>query len=485
MILAKRGFDVKIFEKEAVPGGRNAPIKKDGFTFDTGPTFLMMEYILREIFLEAGKKVDDYVDIKRLEPMYLLKFKDKDVMISADTAAMKSEIAKHFPGNEDSLEKFIKKETEKYNAMIPCLQKEYTKPWHFFRWDFIKALPKLQLDKSLWQNLSLYFKPEDLKICFTFQAKYLGMSPFECPAAFTMIPFVEHRFGIYHVMGGLNKISEGMTKAFLELGGKIEFNCEVKELILEGKSIKGVRLEDGREVFADDTVINADFAYAMSSIAGNAGLKKYSTENLKKKRYSCSTFMLYLGMKKKYNVPHHNIIFAEDYKKNIKEIFAHGKPSEDMSAYIQNASITDPSLAPEGKSTLYILVPCPNKQADNDWTKIKEDYKNKVLDMIERRTELKDIRQNIETEIVYTPDDWEKKHNVFFGATFNLSHNLMQMLYFRPRNEFEELSNCFLTGGGTHPGSGLPTIYESARITSNLISDKHGVKYSQTKPYRA
>ncbi|MCX5776980.1 MAG: phytoene desaturase family protein [Candidatus Firestonebacteria bacterium] len=478
MILAKRGFKVTILEKEAVAGGRNAPLKKDGYTFDIGPTFLMMNYILKEIFEESGKKAEDYIKVQRLDPMYRLKFTDKDIIISSGFEEMKAEIEKHFPGNTDALRKFMETEKKRYGNMFPCLQKEYTKPWHLLRPVFLKAIPSLQLHKTFWQNLSSYFKQDDLKICFTFQAKYIGMSPWECPAAFTMIPYVEHEYGIYHVTGGLNQISAGMARAFKELGGELLLNTEVEKLLMEKKKVKGVRIKGGKEVFADEVIVNADFAYAMSSLAKNAGLKKYSLNKLKKKRYSCSTFMLYLGVKKKYNIPHHNIVFAGSYRKNVEEIFQKGAPSEDMSAYVQNASVTDSTLAPEGKSTIYILVPCPNKAATgNDWEKIKESYKNKVLDMLEKRTELKDLRANIETEIIYTPDDWEKKHNVFYGATFNLAHNLSQMLYSRPRNKFEELDNCYLVGGGTHPGSGLPTIYESARITSNLISKKYGVPF--------
>ena len=479
MILAKRGFSVTILEKEGVVGGRNASIKKDGYTFDIGPTFLMMNYILKEVFLEAGKKAEDYMKVKRLEPMYRLLFTDKEVSISSGFDVMKAEISKNFPGNEEALAKFMKTEKHRYGRMFPCLQKDYSKPWHLLRPVFLKAIPALQLHKKFWQNLSGYFKQDDLKICFTFQAKYIGMSPWECPAAFTMIPYVEHEYGIYHVYGGLNQISAGMAKAFLEFpNAELKLNTKVKELIAEKKKVKGVRLEDGREIFADEVIINADFAYSMSELAKNQKLKKYSPEKLKKMRYSCSTFMIYLGVKKKYNIPHHNIVFAKDYRKNVREIFEKGSPSEDMSAYVQNACITDPSLAPEGKSTIYILVPCPNKASGTDWQSIKEEYKNRVLDMLEKRTELKDLRANIESETVYTPDDWVSRHNVYLGATFNLAHNLSQMLYFRPKNKFEELDNCWLTGGGTHPGSGLPTIYESARITSNLISKKHGIPFA-------
>jgi phytoene desaturase len=186
---------------------------------------------------------------------------------------------------------------------------------------------------------------------------------------------------------------------------------------------------------------------------------------------------MYLGVKKQYDLPHHNVFFAKDYKANVKNIFNNLKLSQDTSFYIQNASLTDPTLAPKGKSTLYVLIPVPNKKGKIDWKVEKDKVRENVLNLMETRAGLKDLRQNIEVEKIYTPDTWDDELNVFLGATFNLGHNLPQMLYFRPRNQFEEVDNVYLTGGGTHPGSGLPTIYESGRISANLICKKYGASY--------
>ncbi len=188
--------------------------------------------------------------------------------------------------------------------------------------------------------------------------------------------------------------------------------------------------------------------------------------------------MLYLGLDKVYDIPHHNVFFADDYKTNVEDIFVRRVLSKDFSFYIQNASITDPTLAPEGKSALYVLVPAPNNRGGINWEAEKAGFRNRLLDRIQKRTELKDIRQHIVVEKMITPADWESEYNVCVGATFNLKHNWSQMLYFRPRNQFEEFENCFLTGGGTHPGSGLPTIYESARISANLLCKKHGIAFA-------
>ncbi len=217
-------------------------------------------------------------------------------------------------------------------------------------------------------------------------------------------------------------------------------------------------------------IVNADFGYAMTNLF-DSKIKKYSPEKLEKKKYSCSTFMLYLGVDKKYFAPHHNIIFAEDYRQNIEDI-QEGRLSEDFSFYVQNASITDETLAPKGKSTVYILVPVPNNRSNIDWDNNQKDFKEKVLSNVEERTQMKDLRDHIETEKTITPKQWEQNYNVYIGSTFNLAHNLSQMLYFRPHNRCGELKNLYLVGGGTHPGSGLPTIYISGIVTAGLISKK-------------
>ncbi len=193
---------------------------------------------------------------------------------------------------------------------------------------------------------------------------------------------------------------------------------------------------------------------------------------------SCSTFMLYLGIDTMYDLPHLTICFSSDYVETISDIFTRYKLGEDPLFSLQNPSVIDPTLAPFRKSTINVLVPVPNNASGIDWEKEKEAYKEKILDLVIARTPLKDLREHIEVERIITPHDWEEKHNIYYGATLNLAHNLSQMLWFRPGNEFDEVKNCYLACGGTHPGSSLPMIYESGRITANQISGKHGDSYN-------
>ena len=204
-------------------------------------------------------------------------------------------------------------------------------------------------------------------------------------------------------------------------------------------------------------------------------LRKYTPARLEKTKLSCSTYMLYLGVDRTYDIPHHMIVFADDYKANVEAVFKGKRVSRDISFYVRNASVTDPTLAPEGHSSLYVLVPVANLRGDGDWAAEKQPFRETVLDALETRGGLQGLRGHIREEREITPEDWQSEHNVYRGATFSLAHNLGQMIYLRPRNKFEDLEHCYLVGGGTHPGSGLPTIYESGRIAANLLSREYGI----------
>jgi phytoene desaturase len=470
MLLANAGYQVEVFEKHAYVGGRTSSIQLGDYTFDMGPTFFSMPHILEEIFEATGRKLEDYLDLVELEPMYELKFPDTSISPYRDQEKTKQEIKSKFPGNELGYEKFMKDTEKKMDALMPILQNRHNSLFDYLRWRTIKALPQLTLNQSLYGVLSNYFTDERLKLAFTFQSKYLGMSPWDCPGAFSILSYMEHKYGIFHAMGGLNQLTKAMAKVVSELGGNIHLNSGVKKLIIDQrKNVTGIRLENGTEHSFDEVVVNADFAHAMTSLIEDDHLKKFSKKKLEMKDYSCSTFMLYLGVNKSFDLPHHLIVFSDDYKKNVEEITKTKTLSQDPSIYIHNPSVTDKTLAPKGKSALYILAPVPNNYSLIDWEKHKHQFRKLVLDQIAQKTDYQNLEDFIEEEKMITPLDWDQDIHVYRGATFNLAHHLRQMMYFRPHNQFQELNHCWLVGGGTHPGSGLPTIFESARITARSI----------------
>lgn len=476
MLLSARGFKVTVLEKEPHVGGRNSAITRNGYKFDVGPTFLMMKFILDEVFEESGRRIEDYLKCLKLEPMYRLQFADLRLEPTTVREAMVQQLEAAYPGSTAGYDKFMAVEKRRFQLMYPCLQKDYSTLRQYLSPDFLRAAPHLSVGRSLLGVLGDYFDDEKLKLSFTFQAKYLGMSAWDCPGAFAILPYVEHAFGVYHTMGGLSEISVAMARVCREHGVDLRLNSPVKQLVLEGRKVRGVELASGEKILGDETVINADFGYAMKHLVPSGLLRKYSPEKVDAREYSCSTFMLYLGLDKIYDLPHHTIFFAGDYKKNITDIFQAKTLSEDLSFYVRNATVSDPSLAPPGHSAIYVLVPVPNRTAKIDWAQERQGFRDRVIAALETRGGMTNLRQHIREEIIFTPQTWQDM-NIQFGATFNLAHSLRQMLYFRPRNKFDELDNCYLVGGGTHPGSGLPTIYESGRIAANLISRRHGVSF--------
>lgn len=475
MLLAHQGLEVEVFEKQPYIGGRTSCFEQEGFRFDLGPTFLMMDYVLRDVFTLSGRDVSDYMTMERVDPLYRLVFDSgRTLFPTHDAESMRQQLDELFPGNYDGYQRFLTREKDKFERLVPCLRIPYSSWGDYLKYQFRQSLPILDAHKSLMAKLGEYFNEEELRIAFTFQAKYLGMSPWECPGTFSIISYIEHAGGIYHVMGGLNQITHGMAKAFAEDGGRLHLSTGVKEILVDGRRAVGVLLENGERVMADDVIVNADFAHAMTTLVPADKRRKYSDAKLQKKKYSCSTFMLYLGVDKTYDLSHHNIFFAQDYRVNVEDIAKRKVLSDDPSVYVQNAVVTDPSLAPEGCSALYVLVPVANNTSGIDWSREAEPFREKVLRILETKAGLSDLRQHIVTERMITPAQWADQKYVYNGATFNLAHNVGQMLGFRPHNKFEELDHCYLVGGGTHPGSGLPTIIESARISSELLLGSYG-----------
>jgi phytoene desaturase len=477
MLLSSRGFDVEIFEKASQPGGRTSEIKFKGFKFDVGPTFFMMKFILDEIFYQCGKNSADYLEFLRLSPMYRLIFSNKTLDVYDEKDKMIKELNKVFPGEGNNLKKFYHRESQRFKKLFPILQDDNQNILDALKPRFLRAIPSLSIGRSIYDILGDYFFQEEAKLSFTFQSKYLGMSPWQCPGLFGIVPYVEHEMGVYHIKGGLSMASKQMAKASEELGTIIHYDSPVSRLLTNGSKATGIVLENGEKKYADSIIINPDFGYSMSNLFEKGLLKKYSKRNLEKKKISCSIFMLYLGVKKQYKLEHNTIVFAKDYKKNIDDIFSGKLSGSDLSFYVRDTSKTDPGLAPAGKSALYVLTPVPNNRYNIDWNDHGPKLRKHILNGLKDRLGLIDIEENIEEERVIHPEDWENNYNVYNGAVFNLAHNLNQMLWFRPHNQFEEIKNCFLVGGGTHPGSGLPTIYESGRITSKHICKKFGVEF--------
>lgn len=474
MILSAKGHEVIVYEKMNKVGGRNSSLKLGDFTFELGPTFVMLPNVFEEVFAMAGKKVNDYLDMRLLDLMYSLHYADgRNFKVYFDKEKIKQEIKRLFPEDVVGYENFLKKHEKKFITTYACLTIPYHRWWHYLRFKLLRAVFYMQNHLSVHGVLKKYFKNEDMRIAMAFQAKYLGMSAWQCPGAFSILSYVEHAFGVWHPLGGVHKISEAMAKVAEENGAKIVLDTKVSKVNVENKKIINLVLSDGSVVEADEFIMNEDFAYGMQELIEEKARPSYSDKKLEKAKYSCSTFMIYLGLKKIYDLPHHNIFFSSEYKKNVDQIFISKELPQDPSFYIHNPVVTDKTLAPEGKSAMYVLVPISNLSAKIDWQKEKNDFRNLIISKIKNIEGLADFENQIEVEKIITPEDWRSDYSVYKGATFNLAHNLGQMLYLRPHNQFNDIDNLYLVGGGTHPGSGLPTIVESGRIAAEMIEKKY------------
>ncbi|TYP79511.1 phytoene desaturase [Paenibacillus methanolicus] len=472
MLLAGQGYQVTLYEKQTYVGGRTSRLQLGEYAFDRGPTFLMYPSLLEELFQSVGRSLCDYVDLVELDPLYRLKFGDLEFTPSTDMDRTEAEIERLFPGNGAGYRRFMREEGLKFDRISPLLMRPFGKLRDYARSDVFAALPRLNAVDSVYNRLSRYFDDERLKYSFTFQAKYLGMSPWECPGTFTILSYLEHRYGLYHPIGGVNQVCEAMRRVMEEYGGKVELGRGVAQVIVKNGVAAGLLLEDGERIEADHIVVNADFATAVHKLFDPSDLKKHKPVRVAKKKYSCSTYMLYLGLDQKIRMPHHNVLFASDYRANVRDIMNSRVLSKDASIYIHNPGLHDPTLAPAGKTALYALMPVPNLTADIDWAEQSAIVREAMLTRMELEPELRGIRGRIETEAIITPRQWRDEHDVYLGATFNLAHTLDQMMLLRPHNRFEDVGNCWLVGGGTHPGSGLPTIFSSARISAELLMEQ-------------
>jgi phytoene desaturase len=300
------------------------------------------------------------------------------------------------------------------------------------------------------------------------------MSPFKCPSLFTILAFLEHEYGVFHPMGGCAAVSKAMARVAREMGVEVRLGEPVEEVLFERRRARGVRTTQA-EYRCDALVINADFAGAMRKLVPDRLRRRWTNRRIAKKRMSCSTFMLYLGVEGRYDdLPHHSILLADGYEDHLEAIETRHTLPSNPSIYVHNPSRIDPSLAPPGMSSLYVLAPVTHSHPNVDWASERQGFRRVVLDQL-AKLGLADLESRIRTEIVYTPDDWENDAGLYKGSTFSLAHSLDQMLTLRPHNRFEDLEGVYLVGGGTHPGSGLPVIFQSAKISARLLAEDFGM----------
>lgn len=481
ILLASAGVRVKIFERLPHIGGRTSSIDANGFKFDLGPTFFLYPRVLDDIFRAAGTSLDAEVPMVRLDPQYRVVFGNGgELHATARAQEMERQIAAVSPRDASGFRRFLAENRVKLQRMEPWLEHPFMSWRDLINTRLLKMLPLLRPHQSLDGYLKRFFRDPRVRLAFSFQSKYLGMSPFRCPSLFSILSFLEYEHGVFHPLGGCGAVTAAMARVARRLGVEIQLDQPVDEIVFEGRHAIGVRVA-GEVERARALVLNADFARAISRLVPDHLRKRWSNRKIARKKFSCSTFMMYLGVEGRFDLPHHNIYISADYARNLDEIENRHVLSSDPSFYLQNACVTDPSLAPAGMSTLYLLAPVTHQHPNVDWARERENFRGLMLRQIEKAG-FQGVSSRIRFERLLTPDDWEQKYEIHRGATFNLAHNLRQMLNLRPHNRFEDVDGVYLVGGGTHPGSGLPVIFQSAKISANLLLQDLGVRPTQPAP---
>ncbi len=481
ILLATAGLKVRVIERLPMVGGRTSSIESQGFKFDLGPTFFLYPEVLRDVFKAAGAVLEEEVDMVKLDPQYRIQFGDGGrIDATPNPEEMAQAIRQLSPEDADGFRRFMSENRTKFDKMRPCLENPFESWRDLLDPRVMSLLPTVRPGQSIDSYLKRFFKDPKVRLAFCFQSKYLGMSPFRCPSLFSILSFLEYEYGVFHPMGGCGRLSEVMADLARRCGVEIQLNEPVRQVLFAGRRAVGVETDSGK-YHADAVVMNADFARAMERMVPNRLRRRWTDRKIAKKKFSCSTFMMYLGMRGQYEAPHHTIHIAENYERNLDEIENQHVLSDDPSIYVQNACITDPSLAPDGHSTLYVLAPVTHQHPNVDWAREKDRFRKTVLRQM-KAAGYPDVEERMVYERVITPADWDHRYEIYKGATFNLAHSLDQMLHLRPQNRFEDLEGTYLVGGGTHPGSGLPVIFQSALITSRLLLEDFGLPNGNLMP---
>lgn len=477
MRLGAKGYKVTVVDRLDRPGGRGSSITKGGYRFDLGPTIVTVPDRLRELWADCGRDFDKDVSLVPMEPFYTIDFPDGEKYTAyGDDAKVKAEVARISPGDVEGFRHFMWDAKARYEFGYENLGR---KPMSKL-WDLIKVLPTfgwLRADRSVYGHAKKMVKDEHLRFALSFHPLFIGGDPFHVTSMYILVSQLEKKFGVHYAIGGVQAIADAMAKVITDQGGEMRMSTEVDEILVsrEGKAT-GIRLMDGTELPAQVVVSNADAGHTYKRLLRNRDRWRWTDEKLDKKRWSMGLFVWYFGTKgtaKMWkDVGHHTVVVGPRYKEHVADIFIKGELAEDMSLYVHRPSVTDPTAAPKGDDTFYVLSPVPNLGFDNgvDWSVEAEKYKAKVLKVIEERL-LPGVTDKITEEVVFTPETFRDRYLSPLGAGFSLEPRILQSAWFRPHNASEEVDGLYLVGAGTHPGAGVPSVIGSGEIVAQMIPD--------------
>ncbi len=469
--LAQRGMHVTVVEQYHQAGGRCNRFTREGHTFDTGPTLFIMPLVYEAEFAALGQSVREMLDLRRVDPTYHLVFDDgSQLNLTSDLDKMREQLEAIEPRSTGGYLRYLEEGDRHYHvAMKELVQRDFRSATDFFSLSKLPLLFSLKPLVGHYANMSAYFDSPRLKAAFTFQDVYMGLSPFEAPATFSMMPYTEMAHGVWYPKGGMYTIVEALVEIAKQAGVEFLFNAPVARIEVDGTQARGVVLEDGTFLPADAVVANADLPYVYQNLLPH----DEDSDDWQNKRFSCSTISFFWGVDKQYTaLPPHMLFLADDYRENFESIEDELELPDNPSLYVHTPTRLDPSLAPEGSDTIIGIVPVGHMddRGGQDWEDIRERARESVFERL-KLVGITDLREHIKFETNYTPLSWKKRYNLMKGATHGLAHTLMQLGYMRPHNRHARYHNLYFVGASTHPGTGVPTALISGHHVADRIED--------------
>lgn len=470
LYLARAGYSVTVYEKNSAPGGRCGQYIRDGHRFDLGATMMLMPGIYREVLGSLGINLVEGTDIFPLKNLYTIFFDDDSRLeFTTDREKMREQLERIEPGSYIRSLAYVDEGYSIFKAsMEKLIGRNFYNLFQLVNFNNIGLLYKLKIFTSNWRYAKRFFRHKHLLMAYTFQNIYVGQSPFDSPALFSMVPAAELTEGSFYVNGGMFGVIRKVMKAAEEAGVQFHFNTPVREITTKENKVTGIVTEDGTSIKADNVVANADLPYVYRCLLKDQKM----TRRLKGMKYSCSAVCLHWGLDKQYpQLDHHNVFLSDGFRDGLERIFRDKTIGDRPSFYVHAPVRTDPDAAPAGEDTLSMIVATGHidKTKKQDWAEIKKKAHDYVVDRL-KKAGLEDIDKHIKFEIAYTPENWEKSCNVERGSVFgSLGHNILQMGWFRPHNRHNRYHNLYFTGGSTHPGNGIPNILMSAKLVSERI----------------
>ncbi len=467
--LGARGYQVTVLERLDAPGGRASVFRQDGFTFDAGPTIVTAPFLLEELWALCGKRLEDDVELRRMDPFYRIRFQDGSAFdYRGEAAAMRAEVARFSPGDVAGYERFMKASEAIYRVGFEQLGDVPFSSWT----DMARVAPDLvRLGgwRSVYQMVSRYVRDEKLRTVLSFHPLLVGGNPFSASSIYALIAWLERRWGVWFAMGGTGRLVQGMAGLIRGQGGTMRYHAEVAEILVEHGAATGVRLADGEVVRADVVVSNADASWTYRRLIAPEHRRTWTDRKIERARHSMGLFVWYFGTNRRFeDVQHHTILLGPRYRGLLDDIFRKHRLAKDFSLYLHRPTATDPSLAPPGCDAFYVLSPVPNLASGTDWAQVAEPYRQAIEAELER-TVMPGLGASVVSSRVMTPQDFQDRLLSHAGAAFAMEPLLRQSAWFRPHNRSEDIDNLYLVGAGTHPGAGLPGVLCSAKVLDRIV----------------